>query len=99
MEILHYYTRSSIITAGGDKNSKDQARNSKTEIPESSIAFIIKTLRVESNLTQENLAIACGVSLSFIRNLEQGKLNLKLNKVIQVAEFLGADIIAQKRKP
>ena len=78
-------------------NSKEQARMSKLAIPENSIAFAIKTLRVESHLTQEELSIACGVSLSFIRNLEQGKLNLMLNKVIQVADFLGINIVAQKR--
>ena len=69
----------------------------KNGLDENSIAFKIKTLRVNSNLTQEDLAIACGISLSFIRDLEQGKLTLMLHKVIQVAEFLGAEIIVKKR--
>ncbi len=73
------------------------ARIHKKNIKEDSIAFVIKSLRVESKLTQEDLAVACGVGLAFIRSLEQGKLNLTLNKVIQVAEFLGAKIIAKTR--
>jgi len=78
-------------------NTKTQARMRKNGLDENSIAFKIKTLRVNSNLTQEDLAIACGISLSFIRDLEQGKLTLMLHKVIQVAEFLGAEIIVKKR--
>lgn len=37
----------------------------------------LKSLRKEYGLTQEDLALKCGVGLNFVRQLEQGKPTIK----------------------
>ena len=49
----------------------------------------IQTLRKGANLTQEEFAKRVGVGLRFVRDLEQGKSSVRLDKVNQVLEFLG----------
>lgn len=44
----------------------------------------IKDLRRTYNLTQEELALKSGVGLRFVRELEQGKPTLRMDKVNQV---------------
>lgn len=41
----------------------------------------VKRLRKEYGLTQEELALKSGVGLNFVRNLEQGKPSLRMDKV------------------
>ena len=49
----------------------------------------IKFLRKKTNLTQVEFSKRVGVGLRFIRDLEQGKQSVRLDKVNQVLEFLG----------
>ena len=49
----------------------------------------IKALRKKATLTQEEFSKRVGVGLRFIRDLEQGKSTVRLDKVNQVLEFLG----------
>lgn len=49
----------------------------------------IKVLRKKANLTQEEFSKRVGVGLRFIRDLEQGKSSVRMDKVNQVLEFLG----------
>ncbi len=49
----------------------------------------IKELRKRSGLTQIEFARRVGVGLRFIRDLEQGKPSVRLDKVNQVLKFLG----------
>ena len=44
----------------------------------------IKALRKEYHLTQEDLAYKSGVGLRFVREMEQGKQTLRMDKVNQV---------------
>ena len=44
----------------------------------------VKQLRKEYGLTQEELAMKSGVGLNFVRNLEQGKPSLRMDKVNQL---------------
>lgn len=44
----------------------------------------VKALRKQYNLTQEELAFKSGVGLRFVRELEQGKPTVRLDKVNQV---------------
>ena len=53
------------------------------------IAKIVKEQRKLKKLSQVELAIKCGVGLRFIRELEQGKKTLRLDKVNQVLHYLG----------
>ncbi|HEX2955310.1 MAG TPA: helix-turn-helix transcriptional regulator [Chitinispirillaceae bacterium] len=49
----------------------------------------LKQKRKETNLTQEQLALKAGVGLRFIRELEQGKKSLRLDKVNTVLALFG----------
>ncbi len=49
----------------------------------------IKDLRKRSGLTQIEFARRVGVGLRFIRDLEQGKPSVRLDKVNRVLKFLG----------
>jgi y4mF family transcriptional regulator len=49
----------------------------------------IKTLRKKTGLTQVEFSKRTGVGLRFIRELEQGKTTVRLDKVGSVLEFLG----------
>lgn len=50
----------------------------------------VKRMRKELKLTQESLADKSGVGIHFIRDIEQGKENLRLKKVNQVLFMFGA---------
>ena len=41
------------------------------------LSATLKTLRKEYGLTKEDLALKCGVGLNFVRQLEQGKPNVR----------------------
>jgi HTH-type transcriptional regulator/antitoxin HipB len=49
----------------------------------------IKLARKASQITQKDLAMACGVGLRFIQDLEKGKPTCELDKAIFVARMLG----------
>lgn len=49
----------------------------------------VKEKRVAAGLTQPVLAEKAGVGLRFIRDLEQGKQTLRLDKVNQVLQLFG----------
>ena len=52
----------------------------------------VKALRKEYHLTQQDLAYKSGVGLRFIRELEQGKLTLRMDKVNQVLEMFNMQL-------
>lgn len=49
----------------------------------------IKQLRKKTKLTQIEFAKRVGVGLRFVRDLEQGKASVRMDKVSQVLDFLG----------
>lgn len=58
----------------------------------SSISAFVKQQRKLVKLSQEELAFKAGVGLRFLRELEQGKQTLKLDKVNQVLELFGKQV-------
>ena len=52
----------------------------------------VKTRREQLGLTQQELAERAGVGLRFVRDLEQGKESLRLDKVNQVLSLFGHKI-------
>ncbi len=52
----------------------------------------IKLLRKNAKITQVELSKRVGVGLRFIRELEQGKPTVRLDKVNQVIEFFGCHL-------
>jgi len=53
------------------------------------LAQFIKMQRASVKLTQVDLAEKAGVGLRFIRDMEQGKESLRLDKVNQVLQLFG----------
>jgi y4mF family transcriptional regulator len=52
----------------------------------------IQQLRKASGLTQPEFSKRAGVGLRFVRDLEQGKPSVRLDKVNQVLKFLGCHL-------
>ena len=57
-----------------------------------SIPSFVKERRKQLRLTQPELAMRAGVGLRFVRELEQGKKTLRLDKVNQVLVLFGAEV-------
>ena len=60
---------------------------------EKRLITFVKERRKLLGLTQEELAQKAGVGLRFIRDLEQGKETLRLDKVNQVLQLFGHEMI------
>ena len=56
------------------------------------LSFTVKMLRKQYNLTQEELSLKSGVGLRFVRDLEQGKETLRLDKVNQLLDFFNYEM-------
>ena len=57
-----------------------------------SLLIFLKEKRKQLNLTQSDLAEKAGVGLRFIREMEQGKTTLRMDKVNQVLKLFGAEL-------
>ncbi len=62
------------------------------------LARIVKEKRKSVNLTQPELAEKAGVGLRFVRELEQGKESLRIDKVNQVLQLFGYEVGAVPAK-
>ena len=58
------------------------------------LSITVKMLRKKYNLTQEELSLKSGVGLRFVRDLEQGKETLRLDKVNQLLDFFNYEMVA-----
>lgn len=58
---------------------------------------IVKSLRKQYNLTQEDLSLKSGVGLRFVRDLEQGKESLRLDKVNQLLDLFNYEVTATRK--
>ena len=63
-------------------------------MPKSQLSLTVKQLRKEYGLTQEELAMKSGVGLNFVRNLEQGKPSLRMDKVNQLLDLFNYTLTA-----
>ena len=63
-----------------------------------SLSEFVKNKRNAVKLTQPELAEKAGVGLRFIRELEQGKETLRLDKVNQVLKLFGYEVGAVELK-
>ena len=57
----------------------------------------IRAERKAQGLTQTQLAELCGVGLTYLSNLENGKETAEIGKAIHVARMLGLDLSLAKR--
>lgn len=61
------------------------------------ISLTLKSLRKKYGLTQVDLAMKSGVGLNFVRELEQGKATVRMDKVAQVFDLFGYELVPQKK--
>jgi y4mF family transcriptional regulator len=59
---------------------------------ENRLSLQVKALRKQYGLTQEELSYKSGVGLRFIRDLEQGKNSLRMDKVNTVLAMFGKEL-------
>ena len=56
------------------------------------LGSIVRQVRKEQGLTQEQLAATTGVGMRFIRELEKGKESCHIGKALTVVSMLGIDV-------
>ncbi len=62
------------------------------------LSTVVKALRKQYGLTQEDLAMKSGVGLCFVRNLEQGKPTLRMDKVNQLLDLFNYELTATRKQ-
>ncbi len=67
------------------------------DTPDLELANFVKEMRKKFNLTQIDLADKSGVGLRFVRDLEQGKQTLRMDKINQVLSLFGRHVGAVKK--
>ena len=58
----------------------------------SQLSQYVKSMRKRYNLTQEDLSMKSGVGLRFVRDLEQGKKTLRMDKVNQLLRLFNTEL-------
>ena len=56
---------------------------------------VIRAERRSLDLTQGDLAAACGVSLRFISELERGRASAGIGRVLRVLDMLGIKVVLE----
>lgn len=59
---------------------------------QTTLSKYVKAMRKQYNLTQVELSEKSGVGLRFVRELEQGKQTLRLDKVNQLLSLFGSEV-------
>ncbi len=62
------------------------------------ISKFIKEQRKKAGLTQEEFAMRSGLGLRFVRELEQGKATVRLDKVNQALAMFGMETVPGKKE-
>ena len=62
------------------------------------IGEYVKRRRREAGLTQEEFALRSGLGLRFVRELEQGKETVRMDKVNQALSMFGMEAVPGKKK-
>ena len=59
---------------------------------QTTLSIYVKAMRKQYNLTQVELSEKSGVGLRLVRELEQGKQTLRLDKVNQILNLFGSEV-------
>ena len=89
----HYYTCSARILKKALPNNAPNGYNKTTM---NMIAEFVKTERKKAGLTQEEFAMRSGLGLRFVRDLEQGKKTVRMDKVNQALAMFGMEAVPGK---
>ncbi|MEN2985502.1 MAG: helix-turn-helix transcriptional regulator [Thermodesulfovibrionaceae bacterium] len=57
------------------------------------IGKIIKEGREKANISQRKLAAMCGISRQHLKNIESGKVDVRISTLAKISEALGIPII------
>lgn len=81
------------------KPQKAQSRRTKEEIKSnlSPLPLFVRNRREELGYTQEELAFRAGLSTRFVKEFELGKKTVRLDKVTELLNFLGASLEVKRR--
>lgn len=88
-----YYTYSGRILK---KALSNNAPNGYNIVVMNMIAEYVKTERKKAGLTQEEFAMRSGLGLRFVRDLEQGKKTVRMDKVNQALAVFGMEAVPGK---
>jgi y4mF family transcriptional regulator len=61
------------------------------------LSTYLKQKRKLQKLTQQDVAHKSGVGIRFVREMEQGKLTVRIDKVNKVLELFGAELAPVKK--
>ncbi len=56
------------------------------------IGQLIRTKRTQQKITQESLALQCGIDRSYMGRIERGEVNLTVEKLYEVASVLQIEV-------
>ena len=69
-------------------------RRTEAEIKrQSKLSQFVRQKRKEMGLTQEEFSLRVGVGIAFFKRLETGDENLQYAKILQVLDYLGAEMV------
>ncbi len=74
----------------------NNAPNGYNKVVMNIIAEFVKTERKKAGLTQEEFAMRSGLGLRFVRDLEQGKKTVRMDKVNQALAMFGMEAVPGK---
>lgn len=57
-----------------------------------SIGQLIRTTRESQKISQENLALQCGIDRSYLGRIERGEVNITINKLYIIANILHVEV-------
>ena len=52
------------------------------------IGQLIRNKRLELKITQESLALQCGIDRSYVGRIERGEVNITIEKLYEIAKIL-----------
>lgn len=61
------------------------------------LSKIIKEKRKQNRMTQEELAARSGLGLRLIREIEQGKTTMRMDKVNQLLALFGMELVPARK--
>ena len=56
------------------------------------IGQLIRKQRTQQGITQESLALQCGIDRSYMGRIERGEVNLTVEKLYEIASVLGISV-------
>lgn len=56
------------------------------------IGQLIRSSRVSQKISQESLALLCGIDRSYLGRIERGEVNITIKKLYEIAQVLNKDL-------